>query len=95
VKIANLATVKNQLSRHVAYVRRGGRVRILVNGVAAADLVPVTSAEQHDDELDELQRAGIVRRGSGIVPVELSKRGPKLRGVPSATTIASERDAGW
>ena len=43
MKVANLADVKNDLSRFVAQVRRGGRVRILVRGVPAADLVPVGS----------------------------------------------------
>lgn len=93
MKVANLATIKNELSRYVAYVRRGGRVRILVNGVAAAELVPVTTTD--DDELADLERAGIVRRGSGELPAELGRPGPKLRGAPSATTIAAERGSGW
>jgi prevent-host-death family protein len=99
MKIANLARAKNELSRYVAYVRRGGRVRILVRGVPAAELVPVDVAAAKDAEeeaeLRELERLGIIRRGTGAFPRELLKPGPRLRGKPSSATIREERDKGW
>jgi antitoxin (DNA-binding transcriptional repressor) of toxin-antitoxin stability system len=97
VKVANLAKAKDDLSRYVAYVRRGGRVRIFVRGVAAADLVPVENEESIDDEaeLAELERLGILRRGAGGVSSELLRPGPRLRGKPSSVTIRQERDKGW
>jgi antitoxin (DNA-binding transcriptional repressor) of toxin-antitoxin stability system len=57
MKIANLANAKNELSKHVAYVRTGGRVRIMVNGIAAADLVPISSTDgsTHDTEMELLE----------------------------------------
>ena len=99
MKIANLARAKDDLSRYVAYVRRGGRVRILVSGVPAADLVPITPAMAHDAALEEdlagLERQGILRRGTGGIPRELLRPGPKLRGKPSSVTIRAERETGW
>jgi|SRR5450432_3421743 antitoxin (DNA-binding transcriptional repressor) of toxin-antitoxin stability system len=97
MKIANLARAKDDLSRYVEYVRRGGKVRILVRGVPAADLVPVRQPSPTDDdaELAELERLGILRRGSGGVSRELLKPGPRLRGKPSSVTIREERDKGW
>jgi len=95
MKTANLATAKNDLSRYVAYVRRGGRVRILVRGVAVADLVPVQDPADGDAELGDLERSGIVRRGTTARPAELDRPGPKLRGAPSAATVRAERDTGW
>jgi prevent-host-death family protein len=96
MKLATLSKAKNDLSRYVAYVRRGGRVRILVSGTPAADLVPIPANDDAtDDELTALERDGIVRRGAGGVPHMLLRPGPKLRGEPSSVTIASERKAGW
>ena len=100
MKVANLAKVKDDLSSYVAYVRRGGRVRIFVRGVPAADLVPVQNEgvaqdEKDEAELAELERLGILRRGSGAVSRELLRPGPRLRGKPSSVTIREERDRGW
>jgi antitoxin (DNA-binding transcriptional repressor) of toxin-antitoxin stability system len=98
MKIANLARAKDDLSRYVDYVRRGGRVRILVSGVPAADLVPIASAANDapgDEDLADLERQGILRRGTGGAGRELLRPGPKLRGKPSSVTVAAERDAGW
>ena len=96
MKVAKLSQVKDELSRYVDYVRRGGRVRVLVRGLPAADLVPVSAAspggsESWDAELAELERQGIVRRGSGPVPREIFKRGPRLRGASLSQTIAEDR----
>lgn len=72
-----MADMKNNLSRYLAYVRRGGRVTIFNRDTPVAELVPVqgTTERGHDDPLAssvaELARAGIVRRGSGQVRVEL------------------------
>jgi prevent-host-death family protein len=97
MKIANLARAKNDLSRYVEYVRRGGRVRILVSGVPAADLVPIAAANDGTDteELSALERQGILRRGAGGVPGELLRPGPTLRGRPLSETVAAERGTGW
>lgn len=99
MKLANLARAKDDLSRYVAYVRRGGRVRILVSGIPAADLVPITLAVNGDSGAGEtlagLEREGILRRGAGGIPRELLRPGPKLRGAPSSVTIRAEREAGW
>lgn len=98
MKIANLSRAKNSLSRYVAYVRKGGRVRILVSGIPAADLVPVSVSNDQtmiDQSLADLERDGIVRRGSGGIPAEILRPGPKLRGEASSKTIAAERAEGW
>jgi prevent-host-death family protein len=88
VKVANLTEVKDELSRYVEYVRRGERVRILIRGTPVADLVPVgEQAEEAEEpgegwtneELSDLERKGVVRRGSGTVPAELSKPGPAVK----------------
>ncbi len=76
---ANLSTVKNDLSRFVARARKGERVRILVNGVAAAALVPIEDLGDENDELAELERRGVATRGRGAGSTRaLLKPGPRV-----------------
>jgi prevent-host-death family protein len=98
MKVAKLADVKNDLSRYVAQVRRGARVRILVRGVPAADLVPIethaSASEGDDHELDELERLGLVRRGRGLAARELrelERPGPRVRGLRAVAGLIEER----
>jgi antitoxin (DNA-binding transcriptional repressor) of toxin-antitoxin stability system len=99
MKVAKLSEVKDDLSRYVGYVRRGGRVRVLVRGVPAADIVPVApmggKARESDAALAELERQGVVRRGSGRLSREMLRPGPRLRGASIAATVAAERRSGW
>lgn len=98
MRVANLADVKNDLSRFVAMVRRGARVRILVRGVPAADLVPIEpAATNENDELEirELEALGLVRRGRPLTAAErreLERPGPRVRGAVEAL-IAERRES--
>jgi prevent-host-death family protein len=79
VKVAKLSDVKNELSRYVELVRRGGRVRILVSGVPAADIVPIDEASSDwTPDLVALERSGTIRRGKAGVARELLKAGPRV-----------------
>lgn len=78
MRSVKIGEAKNQLSRHLAYVRRGGRVRIYDRDVPVADLVPVPADEANAGEwLIDLERRGVVRRGDGkALPRELLEPGP-------------------
>lgn len=94
--MVKIAEAKAQLSKHVAYVRRGGRVRIFDRDVAVADLVPIASSTQGSDDADllgEMERRGVIRRGSEqSLPDEIFERGPAGTGVSAA--LLDERRAG-
>lgn len=71
---ANLSDVKDALSRYVEKVKKGARVRILVRGVAVADLVPVV---QDDDQVvaeKELLAPGPKVRGQAMSDVIVAER---------------------
>lgn len=76
MKRVKIADAKANLSRHLEYVRRGGRIRILDREAPVADLVPID--ELSDDEwVAELDRRGVVRRGrAGALPRDLIVPGP-------------------
>jgi len=96
MKVAKLTDVKNELSRYVDQVRRGGRVRILVQGVAAADLVPVqldTKGNNGNAMLDDLERRGMIQRGRGTFPKELLREAPAAKGRPASTELIASRRA--
>jgi antitoxin (DNA-binding transcriptional repressor) of toxin-antitoxin stability system len=81
MRSVKIGEAKNNFSRHLAYVKRGGRVRIFDRDKPVADLVPVDTSEAStaDDELlADLERSGLVRRGkSGPLPREILTPGPR------------------
>jgi len=96
MKVANLTHVKNELSYYVEQARQGRSVRILVRGTPVADLVPVkTSAAATGEgwtaeEIDDLVRRGVLRRGAGKGwPPELDQPGPKA--TRAVTALLAER----
>lgn len=96
MKQVKISEAKAQLSRHIAYVRRGGHVRIYDRDMPVADLVPIqpTNASADDDALlTEMERRGVVRRGnSSPLPPEIFQPGPPGPGVMDA--LLEERRGG-
>lgn len=93
MRTAKLSDVKNDLSRMVEEVRKGGRVRILVRGVAAADLVPVADAPaDFGEDMVELERNGYVRRGKAGVAKTILKAGPRVDARKLQKVFAEERE---
>ncbi len=98
MKQAKIAELKNNLSRYVAYVRRGGTVRVFDRDRPVADLVPVSIAPggggAFDVVLEELERRGVVSRGSGRLPSDfLTRPLPRARRSVLAALLA-EREEG-
>jgi antitoxin (DNA-binding transcriptional repressor) of toxin-antitoxin stability system len=99
MKLVKISDAKANLSRHLKYVRSGGRIRILDREHPVADLVPVEpvggreEAEGDERLLAELERRGLATRGTGApLPSELLKAGPVPRGRASvAQAVIEER----
>lgn len=99
MKKASVAEMKNNLSKYLRYVRRGGQVTIYNRDMPVAELVPARASEADapGDRLAanvaRLAREGIVRRGGGKVRVELLDE-PK--GAPSGVleALIEERRTG-
>jgi antitoxin (DNA-binding transcriptional repressor) of toxin-antitoxin stability system len=89
MKVANLSEVKDQLSAYVELVKNGESVRILVRGVPAADLVPVSPGT--DERFADLERRGVVRRASTPVDPALFEPGPSVSGSPSRDLVEERR----
>ena len=97
MKKAKISELKNNLSRFLAYVRRGGVVRVFDRDIPVADLVPCSPAGNGEDAkgtLAALERAGLLRRASRRLPPEfLERRLPKAK-VSVLRALLDERREG-
>ena len=80
-----MSELKNHLSRYLSYVRRGGVVRVYDRDRPIAELVPIgqmptAGTAELDSVLAELERKGVVRRGTGSLPADfLTRTLPRAR----------------
>jgi antitoxin (DNA-binding transcriptional repressor) of toxin-antitoxin stability system len=98
MKEAKISEVKNQLSRYLALVRRGEVVRILDRNVPIAQIVPITAPAGEGrsagaEVLPELERRGLIRRGSGRIPREILEKNPPGRPAGVLAALLDERRA--
>lgn len=96
MKEAQISEVKNHLSRYLALVRKGEVVRILDRGRPIAQIVPITHAAQGTrvgtEALAEMERKGLIRRGSGRLDREIAESDPPGRPAGVLAALLEERD---
>ena len=96
MKTATISYTKNHLSAILEQVKRGETVTILDRTKPVARMVPIESSgdEDRDRKLDDLERRGIIRRGSGKIPDWILKEPPPKPepGFNFADEIRKERD---
>jgi antitoxin (DNA-binding transcriptional repressor) of toxin-antitoxin stability system len=68
---ATISELKNQLSAYLKKVRSGQTILIYDRDEPIARLEAVTASTAQDDHLIGLERAGLVRRGRGPMPLDL------------------------
>jgi len=94
---ANISEVKNRLSYYLARVRRGESVLVLDRDRVIARIEPAggSASDSTDDSrwLDELERRGVVRRGSGRLPRRWLARRPKVK-ADLVRALLEEREEG-
>ncbi len=97
MKTATITEAKNGLSALIDRVREGESVLITDRGIPVAVLEPAAGRVGVDDRLARLERAGIIRRGTGTPPVELLReQRPKPRaGADIVAAVLDERRSGW
>ncbi|HKB15037.1 MAG TPA: hypothetical protein VKF62_03180 [Planctomycetota bacterium] len=101
VKIGDL---RNNLSRYLDHVRAGGSLLVLDRRRPIAEIRPVASPRGRgnggdDARLADLERKGILRRGTGPVPRELieemGKWSPLAPGARLLDALLEEREESW
>ena len=97
MKTATISEAKNGLSALLDQVKAGESVLITDRGVPVATLGPVAVFDDPTGRIQRLQRAGLLRVGTGKPPLDLiGQPGPKLpEGVSIVDTVLEERRSGW
>jgi prevent-host-death family protein len=95
-KTAAIAELKTHLSRYLSRVKAGEEILVTERGVPVARLVPVRAADQALEDLRDLERAGLIRRGTGRLPKDFWTR-PRPRDPRALIRGAAlrEREGGW
>lgn len=96
MKTASITEAKNGLSALIDRVRAGESVLITDRGIPVARLEPVADYPDPDGRIARLERAGLIRRGTG--PISLDQLGPAPKmpeGVSLVETLLEERRSGW
>ena len=96
MKTATITEAKNGLSALIDLVRGGESVMITDRGRAVAMLEPMGSAPDPTGRLLRLQRAGLVRVGTGALPMELLRTPPPplTPGSSAVEAVLDERRSG-
>lgn len=89
MRIASVSEAKNKLSALLDLVRAGESVLIVDRGRPVARLEPAVSADDPEGRIARLERAGIVRSGSGRLP-DLDPHPPRARDGASIVAILLE-----
>jgi prevent-host-death family protein len=94
---ASITEVKNGLSALIDRVKAGESILVTDRGIPVAVIEPVTDQGDLNERLARLERAGLIRRGTGRVPPEiLGTPGPRLPdGVDLVSYVLEERESGW
>lgn len=97
MKSASITEAKNGLSALIDRVRAGESVLITDRGTPVARIEPLVAGDDPSGRLERLERAGVIRRGTAPVPLEmLSTPPPNLPdGVSAVEALLDERRSGW
>src|SRR5213594_1387059 len=101
MKRAKISDLRDHLSRYLEHVRAGGTVIVLDRDRPIAEIRPIRApsparSRTNSQWLDELERAGLIRRGTGRLPSglleDLRRRGPIGRDARLVEAILEERE---
>ncbi|MGH7151589.1 MAG: type II toxin-antitoxin system Phd/YefM family antitoxin [Planctomycetota bacterium] len=103
MKRAKISELRKRLSRYLDHVRAGGTVIVLDRDRPIAEIRPIRArppgrSKSDEEWLDDLERKGLIRRGTGRMPPgfieDSKKRGPIAPGARLVEAILEEREDG-
>jgi prevent-host-death family protein len=100
MKRANIAQLKNNLSRYLDQVRHGEIVLVIDRDQPIAQIVPLQDRRAarpgaDGERLARLERQGLIRRGAGALPDWLGRRKPPRLQRSLLRDLLAERESGW
>lgn len=95
---ASITEAKNNLSKLIERVRHGESVLILDRNIPVARLQPLKSGSSKSDQakLSELERRGMLKRGTGKLPRHFFKLPPlKFKKSLVEAVLEERRESRW
>jgi prevent-host-death family protein len=97
MKAVSVSELKANLSRYLDMVQRGSEVQVLERGVPIARLVGLEAGrpkgrKDEQDRLDRLERAGMIRRGTGDLRWVLEQEPLKVPGPSVVEALLEDRE---
>ena len=68
MQTTSITELKNSLSAYLRNVKAGEEVLITDRGRPIARLVPVSPSDSIEERMDDLERRGLLKRGTGKLP---------------------------
>ncbi len=91
---ATISQVENHFNAYLSKAISGDTVLILDRGQAVARLEGISLPTQTDERLARLERAGVVRRATGPLPVDLLRKPAAKARHSVLQALLEERQAG-
>jgi prevent-host-death family protein len=96
MKITSVAKLKASLSEYLRQVKAGEEVLVTERGKPVAKLVPTDSSEALPEHLCEMEKYGLVKRGTGKLPKNFwDLPRPKDPKGLVRKAVLREREEGW
>ena len=68
MQTTSITELKNSLSAYLRNVKAGEEVLITDRGRPIARLVPISPSDSIEERMDDLERRGLLKRGTGKLP---------------------------
>jgi antitoxin (DNA-binding transcriptional repressor) of toxin-antitoxin stability system len=89
MKKAQIAELRNGLSRYLNHVRAGGSVIVYDRDTPIAEIVPLTRSKTREERLQRLEAKGSIKRPTGDFAAWLKTHKPiKIPGGPAGVVQA-------
>ncbi len=96
MKITSVAKLKASLSEYLRQVKAGEEVLVTERGKPVAKLVPTDSSKALPEHLCEMEKHGLVKRGTGKLPKNFwDLPRPKDPKGLVRKAVLREREEGW
>ena len=96
MQTTSITELKNSLSAYLRNVKAGEEVLITDRGRPIARLVPVSPSDSIEERMDDLERRGLLKRGTGKLPEDFWEMPrPKDPEGSVRRAISQDREESW
>ena len=96
MQTTSITELKNSLSAYLRNVKAGEEVLITDRGRPIARIVPVSPSDSIEERMDDLERRGLLKRGTGKLPEDFWEMPrPKDPEGSVRRAISQDREESW